>query len=162
MNELNLELIENANRRNYPKIQEALDYFKEQRVAPIEIMVDYQELLKLLGGQPPVVSKAEPVKEDLGIPQTVNIALRLMTAGKIGLLTAEIFRGLHCSKYTSRLSDLRKQGHQIKATKEVTLAGGISTDQWRYVYQGFAGKAESLHSVLKEALREWEHLTQLQ
>lgn len=159
MNELNLELIENANRRNYPKIQEAIDYFTERGETPVEIMVDFEELQKLLGVQPKIPVKRQPT-EDLGLPQTVNIALRLMKSGRDGLLTADLFAGLHCAKYTSRISDLRRQGHLIDAKAEGVLAGGLPTNQWRYFWKGFTGKVEDLPPVLKEALKEWEPLLQ--
>ena len=103
----------------------------------------------------------EPIRtaENGDLSQTQNLALRLLRAGEGGLLTAELFRGLHCAKYTSRISDLRRQGHQIAAAKEHYLANALPTEQWRYHYEGFKGEAESLHPILARALREWKTTT---
>ena len=89
--------------------------------------------------------------EDLALPQTVNIVLRLMAAPR-GLLTAEIFRNLHCAKYTARISECRQQGHVIEAEH---VQG--DTVQWRYHYRGYQGTPERLHPALRAPLRDWEH-----
>lgn len=89
------------------------------------------------------------------LSQTQKIVLMLMEKGDTGLLTADIFRSLRCAKYTSRLSELRTQGHHIEAEKVKALAGGLPTEQWKYVYAGYTGKPERLSQVVAEGLERW-------
>ena len=59
--------------------------------------------------------------------QNQKILDRLIAAGDKGATTSELFAGLYCTKYTSRISELRKKGHDIRGTR---IKGSA---QWRYV-----------------------------
>lgn len=98
--------------------------------------------------------ETELPEENFKLTQCQNIAYRLILAGRDGLLTAELFKGLHCAKYTGRISDLRRQGHIIQADQEKVLAGGLPTEQWRYRHLGFMGDMGKLHPLIKQAIEE--------
>lgn len=90
------------------------------------------------------------------LSQEDRIFIRMMQMGNDGLTTVEIFSGLYCAKYTSRLSDGTKRGHRYSSQGLGVLPGGDKTAQWIYRYQGFTGDRASLKQQVMEALLKWE------
>jgi hypothetical protein len=96
-------------------------------------------------------------EEDFGLTQNQNILIRLALAGDQGLLTGELFAGLHCAKYTGRISDLRQKGFVIEAKPEKILAGGLETSQWRYRLMGYEGYIpDNWPKVVVNAVERWK------
>lgn len=112
--------------------------------------------LALKGLQVQEAKRAESLpKEDFKLSQANNILLRLLRARDAGLLTADLFAGLHVAKYTSRISDLRKKGFIIEAQPEKVLAGGLETSQWRYRLKGYGYISKEWPKVVAEAIEQW-------
>jgi hypothetical protein len=89
-----------------------------------------------------------------------KMALRMLQAGNVGVITSELFAGMYVAKYTCATSEMRlKQGHGYECRKVGRFPGQIETEQWRYWYAGFRGDRAALHPQLAAALERWESLT---
>jgi hypothetical protein len=78
--------------------------------------------------------------------QKERILVKLTEAGRVGMPTVELFDGLFCCNYKARISDLRKDGHNI-----VCFPIKGSAQHRYFIFKGTTGAELALET---EAARE--------